>query len=159
MSYEQRSTAAMVFAPPRSKMLGLITELTRRVSRWEDPINRIGSDYLREKADWVKMWLQNEGQSKVDRLVSEASLRSVALLNTLERKVDSLLNICTVLESAEEEVIEKYDSLLDWVLEIPAILQDMVGGEAPIRWAPLSPIVYTQSGSDRRIHTNRKIAA
>lgn len=125
-------------------LLGLMFEINRRLLRWEKSIGHLQSSTLKEKNAWVKNWMNGTGENRLVNLQLEASIRTRTLGIRLDRKADALLKVCDALESVEEETEDKYDSLLDWVLEIPSILEDFVHEEPALIVAKQSDKGYKQ---------------
>lgn len=157
--YIQTNKTNVVIRPLMNGVWGLTYEIRQRMARWEITIREgLGSEALAEQFDWVKRWVDSEAQGTIDGLGLQALLHSNATFREMDRKADLLLDVFDALESVEE-VAEKYESLLDWVLEIPGKLKDVLAdAEVPHSSQP-SLTEYEQLVAIETLENSTAVAA
>lgn len=111
-------------------IIELIVRINVCLADWQRSIDAIESSYLSEKVRWVRNWMEKKGNSLLLSLMAQASVGPPTQRFELNRKAELLLEVCQALESVEGDPEDKYESMLNWVLEIPSILRELIQEEA-----------------------------
>lgn len=143
---------------PQAGVFGLITNTDTALTRWETAIRNLDCEELTTKFERVKLWVDETARSELYRIVSEASIRPSHLLNRIQRKADALWKVCEVLESAPDNSVELYDSLLDWVLDVPRILSRFLHEEPVSSLTKIKPSQYRYSANNQVLRDCHPVA-